>query len=234
VRTAGKVFSRLWPILPITGLIALVWFTLQIKLPQPSTAPVDLGKRPTVGIVDAGVVQGTLLRDPKPLFLPTEFNSSRRDVPAPQTGRSFDGFPAILTFAEPALKVNLPPAAAVPETAAQALAGDPPGVPFIGFGRRDLAVPRISPRSAYVEILEAGTGHVVWSRSLEAVGVPGTAWQPMEFMAAVDPAGLVGPLVLTGHSGAAAVDSFFTDYLAETLRVGELLPPGFYRISVGP
>jgi hypothetical protein len=56
----------------------------------------------------------------------------------------------------------------------------------------------------------------------------------MEFVAAVDPAGLVGPLVPTVRSGVEEVDNFFQNYLARTLRVGERLAPGFYRICVGP
>ena len=56
----------------------------------------------------------------------------------------------------------------------------------------------------------------------------------MEFIAAVDTAGLVGPLVPTVRSTDADVDDYFGRYLAETLRVGQRLAPGFYRISVGP
>jgi hypothetical protein len=48
-----------------------------------------------------------------------------------------------------------------------------------------------------------------------------------------DAAGLVGPLVPTIRSGTAA-DAYFLKYLTESLRVGERLSPGFYRISVGP
>jgi hypothetical protein len=56
----------------------------------------------------------------------------------------------------------------------------------------------------------------------------------MEFLAAVDPAGLAAPLTLTTRSGVEDVDTYFQNFLAHTLRVGERLAPGFYRISVGP
>ncbi len=56
----------------------------------------------------------------------------------------------------------------------------------------------------------------------------------MEFLAAVDPAGLVGPPVLMLRSDAADVEAYFGRYLADTLRVGQRLSPGFYRICVGP
>jgi hypothetical protein len=59
-------------------------------------------------------------------------------------------------------------------------------------------------------------------------------WDPMEFVAAVDAAGLVGPLVPTARSGVDEIDAYFGHYLADTLRVGQRLSPGFYRIVVGP
>ncbi len=70
------------------------------------------------------------------------------------------------------------------------------------------------------------------------------AWQPLEFMAAVDPAGLVGSLMPTVRSVTPPDNHFpqldaealqwLEKYLAQKLRVGERLGPGFYRICVGP
>ena len=118
---------------------------------------------------------------------------------------------------------------------AESLVGDPPGAPFLGFGRTDLQVDRLPARGAFVEITEAGSGRSVFARPVADVNPPGGApWQPMEFLAAVDAAGLVGPLVPTLRSGVYEVDNFFQRYLADTLRVGSRLPPGFYRITVGP
>lgn len=235
MKTAGQVLARLWPLLPISGLLVLVWFTLHIRLPGPSAEVAPVPNRPSVGIVDPVVIRGTMLRDPTPLFLPTEFNNSRRDYVPPEPGRSFEGFAPTLTFAESSLKVHLPPPVAVPSSAAEALVGDPPGAPFLGFGRRDMNVEAIAPRGAYVEIVNAGTGRSVFARPVADAHPPSTVpWKPMEFMAAVDPAGLVGPLVQTVHSDVADTDAYFLRYLAETLRVGERLEPGFYRISVGP
>ena len=65
------------------------------------------------------------------------------------------------------------------------------------------------------------------------IGVSDT-WQPVEFMAAVDPSGLVGPLVRLVGSGVDAVDTAVKSMLVERLKVGQRLPPGFYRICVGP
>ena len=94
----------------------------------------------------------------------------------------------------------------------------------------------LSRRTAYVEIHEAGSGRTVFGQAVADTHPPASSvpWQPMEFMAAVDAAGLVGPLVPTVRSGVDDVDSYFGRYLADSLRVGQRLAPGFYRIIVGP
>jgi hypothetical protein len=189
-----------------------------------------------VALVDPVVIKGTLLRDPTPLFLPTEFNSSRQEyVAGPPTG-AFAGFPPQFAFDAAQLDLGLPPPATVPSSPAEALVGDPLGAPFVGFGRTDYVVQPVQKRDAYVEILDAGTGRMVYGGAVTDAHPPATsvAWEPMEFLAAVDAAGLVGPLVPTARSGVDEVDSYFGKYLAETLRVGQRLAPGFYRISVGP
>ena len=179
---------------------------------------------------------GTMLRDPKPLFLPTDFNSSRLNYVPREPGGAFAGFPSKLTFSESELSLSLPPAAAVPASPAEALRGEPPGAPFVGFDRADPVLEPLSPRGAYVEIAEAGTGKVVFGRPVADAHPPVSSvpWKPMEFIAAVDAAGLVGPVVPTTRSGVGEVDAYFGLYLAETLHIGQRFEPGFYRISVGP
>jgi hypothetical protein len=187
-------------------------------------------------MVDPVVNMATLLRDPTPLFLPTRFNSSRIDYVPNEPGGAFAGFEPKLTFAEAELELDLPSPSAIPASPADAMAGDPPGAPFLGFGRSDPIVQPISQRTAYVEIHEAGTGKTVFGEAVGDTHPPASsvAWQPMEFMAAVDAAGLVGPVVPTARSGVDDVDAYFGRYLADTLRVGQRLAPGFYRIVVGP
>jgi len=213
----------------------LAWFALLVRIPAPVQLPAPEAARSPVGLVDPVVIERTMLFDLTPLFLPTEFNSSRKPYVPREPGTAFMGFPARLTFAESGLSLNLPPAAAVPDNPAEALAGDPPGAPFIGFGRSDLKVETLPPRGAYVEIVDAGSGKRVFGQPVADAHPPSpSTWRPMEFLAAVDPAGLVGPVVPTVRSGVGDVDDYFTRYLAETLRVGQRLAPGFYRISVGP
>jgi len=59
-------------------------------------------------------------------------------------------------------------------------------------------------------------------------------WQPAEFLVCVTAEGLLGRPVETVSSDVEDVDAFFRDYLTNTLRLGERLPPGMYRVVVGP
>jgi hypothetical protein len=212
-----------------------VWFAFLVRVPEPP-ALTSVVRPPSVGLVNPVVITETMLQDPTPLFLPTEFNSSRVDFIPREPSGAFAGFPPKLTFSDAELELHLPPPTVIPATPADALAGDPPGAPFLGFDRADPIVEPISPRAAYVEIVEAGTGRRVFGTPVTDAHPPTTPvpWQPMEFMAAVDSTGLVGPVVPTMRSGVGDVDAYFGRYLADTLRVGQRLPPGFYRILVGP
>jgi hypothetical protein len=224
-----------WTLASISGVIVLVLFVFLVRVPEaPVAGPAP--HPPTVGLVNPVVITETMLQDPTPLFLPTAFNSSRIDYVPREPSGAFAGFPAKLTFSDVALELHLPPPVVVPATPADALAGDPPGAPFIGFGRSDLVVEAVIGRAAYVEIVEAGTGRSVFGTPVSDAHPPASSvpWQPMEFMAAVDSSGLVGPVVPTTRSGVGDVDAYFGHYLADTLRVGQRLAPGFYRIIVGP
>lgn len=219
----------------VTGVIVLVWLAFLVRIPEaPPVKP--LPRPPAVGLVDPVVITATMLIDPTPLFLPTEFNSSRTNYVRREPGGAFAGFPAKMTFSDAGLDLHLPPPIALPATPADALAGDPPGAPFIGFDRPDPVVEAVSPRSAYVEIVDEGTGRSVFGAPVNDAHPPASSvpWQPMEFIAAVDTAGLVGAVMPTVRSGVGDVDTYFGRYLADTLRVGQRLEPGIYRIIVGP
>ena len=88
-----------------------------------------------------------------------------------------------------------------------------------------------------LEIREVGTGRTVRVPNLAAnVVLPdGRAeWQPAEFLVCVTAEGLLGKPVETVSSNVEDVDVFLRDYLAGTLRLGERLAPGMYRVIVGP
>ncbi len=209
--------------------------------------------------------EATLL-DPRPLFLPTEWNATQMDVAPPDPGGSFQSspFPAKLSFVELDLRlgrlpanaagkpadaaklqnsVDLPDPVTVPASPAEALSSGGLGTLLIGFGRSDSSVVALPPRGAVVEIVRGDTGgpalHTAEMAQVEALAAvahpPGNrAWGPMEFAAEINAAGLAAPLMMTTRSGAEDVDVYFKNFLVRTLRIGERLRPGFYRISVGP
>jgi hypothetical protein len=232
---AASPDNRIWVGAAAAGVFAIVLLAFLIRVPEPPLRLVG-PTPPTVGVVDPVVTMATLLRDPTPLFLPTRFNSSRIDYVPSEPGGAFAGFQPKLSYAEAELELHLPSVSAIPASPAEALAGEPPGAPFLGFGRPEAAVQPLSRRTAYVEIQDAGSGRTVFGEAVTDTRPPASSvpWQPMEFMAAVDAAGLVGPVVPTVRSGVGEVDTYFGRYLGDTLKVGQRLAPGFYRIIVGP
>ncbi len=94
-------------------------------------------------------------------------------------------------------------------------------------------------RAGFVEVRDAGTGRIVpgLAVSIEpGLKLPGDDrnWRPAEFLVAVTNAGMLGGPVITASSDVEELDAFFRDYLAKNLHLGERLPPGFYRVVVGP
>jgi hypothetical protein len=103
------------------------------------------------------------------------------------------------------------------------------------LGRTDDKTAQPPARAGWVEAVAAGSGQVVWAGALGGAEVaPSGDWDPLELLGAVAPAGLVGDLVVTRSSGSDTVDSQIRLLLAQTLRVGERLPPGLYTFRVGP
>lgn len=235
---------RIWALAVFAGAAVLALGIALFRSPRPAAAPAPSHSKLTLRLGEPeGTPADPLFRedaeahDPTPLFLPTRWNSSEKEVSRREPNGAFESFGPKLAFSETGLALSLPPPVAVPARPADALDANPPGHPFVGIGRTDSPPPVVSARSAFVEIVAAGTGQRVFARALTGLP-PGVADAPpeggaWEFMAAVDAAGLVGTLVPTVRSGTPA-DGYFLNYLVRTLRIGERLSPGFYRISVGP
>lgn len=184
------------------------------------------------------------IRDLRPLFLPTEFNATLSE-PRREPGRTIlDDEKLRLDFSEGELGISrdLPPVATMNGRSADkarandALAATDIGVGLAGFGRGGSIVEALAPRGGFVEVVAVSTGRQVLAESLPAAFGPagGKTWDPMELFAAVDAAGLAAPLVVTAGSRVEEVDAHFRKVLAQVFRIGERLPPGFYRIVVGP
>ena len=185
-----------------------------------------------------------LIRDLRPLFLPTEFNATLPE-PRREPGRTIldDEKPrADFAEAELVLSRDLPPVATLNgRSADKARASDvlvslDVGVGLVGLGRGARNLDPLEPRGAFVEVVAVSSGRQVLAESLPLAFGPvgGKTWEPMELFAAVNAAGLVSPLVVTVGSRVEEVDTHFRTILVQTYRIGERLSPGFYRIVVGP
>lgn len=244
-----RAASRRWTAaavgaLAVAGLVAALF-----RAPPPVTpreAP------PLRGVVVQGAsATGTgrgeeaWMRDLTPLFLPTGRNAGLRRLPAREPGKTFlDLESPKLALAEVgwSFERNVPPPVTLNE---QPLSRATPldylesavteGLPA-GFGRLTRDVPVARERAAVMEVIRSGDGRRLVTRPLDAALKPPTdkAWQPLEFLAAVGPAGLVAPLTVTVRSGVDEVDAHFRKFLSDTFRVGDQLAPGFYRILIVP
>ncbi len=231
----GRRSKRRWIIAAtsaaaITMLVAS-WFRAPVKTQVSETSAAT--KPATVSLTRVPTGEAALL-DPTPLFLPTEWNTARKEVKLPESRGAFAGYDAKWRFDVSELKLGLPTPVRVSANAAEALLIPAPGAPFGGFGRSDAVMEPLIGRGAFIEVVAVGSGRRILAEALTAARAPGGGgWQPLEFLAAVDAAGLVS-LDLTARSGLEEVDVYFTRYLAQTLRIGARLAPGFYRICVGP
>ena len=234
--TGRWAFSSGVAVLAVLAVLLLFRFP-EISEPRPARVPKPSVVLQALDGSDAAFDEKTQLTDPTPLFLPTKWNAAQKVVIGPEPGRIFENYAPKFSPASAGneLKLNLPPPVAVPATPVEALAAGSPEAPLFGFGQTDAKLPELPARGAFVEIIAEGTGQRVFSKALLDAKPPGEgSWEPMEFLAAVDAAGLVGPLVPTRRSGVAEVDNYFLRYLVQSLRVGQRLTPGNYRITVGP
>ena len=236
--------KRLWAVAAVGAVVIAALLVPWFRLPQSPSIVAQPVPKPTVELRGGGNIafsDEAMLRDPTPLFLPTEKNAAQKKMPEIELGRTFlDKETPNWTFADSDLKLNdmFAPEGkgAVNLAPLEALAADTPGSLLLGFGRMELPVDALAPRGGRVEIFAAHGGGRVLAEELEPAARPATAaaWQPLEILATVDAAGLAGPLVVTVRSGVDEVDLHFKNYLARTLKIGERLAPGFYRISIGP
>lgn len=177
------------------------------------------------------------LFDPTPLFLPTEWNASHNTMPGNMMrdiGRTFEDYPPRLAFNEIGLDLRFPATVAVPARTTDALSMMGRQQPFSGMGRNDPVMAKMTNRGAKVEVMSVNDGRLTMDLVVPVEQLAQNVWQPLEFLLAVDAAGLIGPPVLMVRSSDEQLDGIFQDLLVKTLRMGERLPPGVYRICVGP
>lgn len=229
--------ARRWTAAAAVAAAAIALMLALVRPPKPpavSGGPQALAPR----IVLARNLTGeAALLDPAPLFLPTDRNGSPGVPAAPEPGGGFSGYRVSLP--EGSLTPNLGQPIAVPAGPAEALTVQPPGNPVLGIGRTSElgSIPHLSARKSFVEISDLATGLPVAALSVADAQPPepfGPDRRPIEYVAAVEPMGLVGAPATSVSSGSPALDAYFADFLARSLHLGERLHPGIYRICVGP
>jgi len=243
---------QFWILGSLGALVVVGTLVLLVRSPAPPAPRPGPGPIPSVGLArldgsagGAVLREEALLRDPTPLFLQTaELNAAQGVDPKRQLrepGDTFPGYPEKFTFGRADVQFAFAPAVAVPDEQrpVEATSLTDWSLPLQGFGRRDEARPILAARGAYVEILAAADGGNVGLDQALAEAKPPTQqeWQPMEFLAAIEPGGLVGLPSLVVSSGVEKVDQYFLEYLVKDWRVGERLSnlkTGFYLIKLGP
>lgn len=239
MRLPREDWSRWLLAVGLAGAIVAGGLTL-FRAPKPRTETGPSERAPAVTVApesDPLLTEEAMLRDPTPLFLPTRWNASENALPAaarPQPGSAFHDFAPAWKFTESELRLRLPPVVTVPARLADAITADRADRPLIGLGRSDHAVAPLPARGAFIRVSSAVDGQVVLARAVEAKPPGEPVWQPLEFLVAIDRVGLIRPAVLTESSRVLAVDGFFQEYLGQGFHLGERLPPGFYRVSIGP
>lgn len=232
-----RVWIGLAAALAVTGVW---WSTARIK---PAAANLEPAKPPFVRLTGVGKGTGDQmlreqaeLMDPTPLFFPTEWNFGQRPLRESlrkQPGQFFGSFPPNLDFGEQGIKAYGIEPATVPVQLADVLAQGNEA-PFAGMGQVDVLRPALAERSGFLEVYDISAGKYAFKQPLANLDLPRPDFAPMEFLAVIGSAGMVGDPVLVGGSGWEEVDSFFRSYLVKTIRLGERLNPGRYRVVVGP
>lgn len=243
-----------WAIASAAGAAAALGIVSVFRIPElKPPAPREQTREVRVQRVAAesdALAAASTLRDLTPLFLPTARNAGlprlalravdpafyQAPVAAPERAVAawrLDRLPPPVTLKDNGIPVDAASDPAVlrnflDDAAVEALAR--------GIGRDPVAVGELSPRGGVVDVVSTGDGRSVLSDTLDAKVRPPTdkVWQPLVLLANVGPSGLVAPVSVSASSGIGEVDLFFQNYLARTFRIGERLPPGFYRITVAP
>lgn len=224
------------------AVVVAVLFLLRapVTVPPPGSsepaAAVHAGPAVQV-LASVGANEEAAMRDQRPLFLPTERNASLSAMRPPEMGRAIlDREAAQPIFESTELSIGLPPPLRAPQSALEAGLKDAVAAPLSGLGRLAKPIEPARSRGAFVQVFAANNNERVLAEALPIEARPDASnlWRPVEFMAAVDAAGLVGQLKLTATSDIDEVDSQLRAYLTRSFHLGDRLQPGFYRVVVAP
>lgn len=232
--------AALVALLLIVGLLGV-----RPKKQQPATNESAKAQSPQVGL--SRIAQATegnrvadeaFYYDPSPLFLPTEWNANQKSLPASvlrDPGQMFQDYSSRLVFKREGLALDFPSTVLVPGKSSDVISTVDEVGRMRGMGRDDMTVEALPARGAYLEVVEVNSGRRVLAEALPRADLQvADTWRPIELLGAVNPAGLISRVSLIQGSGVDEVDDYYRDYVASVAHLGEVLPPGFYRIFVGP
>lgn len=224
----------------VAGTVMAYYWTRLRRLPEVATRPapeafIKLAAR-SDGTGDSALDERAEFFDPTPLFLPTPRNFGQGPLPArvvPQPGQIFEDLPPNLTVKENNLANYAGGYQAEDESLLEVMdRGNE--APFAGFGRVESPPAPLPERTGFIEVKALNNGHLVFGTNVKDPALTLADSPPVEFMAAVDSAGLIGELVVTSGSGNEEIDGSVRDFLMKTFRLGSRLAPGEYLIAVGP
>lgn len=240
MKIAGvEVKRRVWAGTGGAALVIVAWMwwsqtTLQAAgtTPKNSAAFVRLSGKGEA-LIDRILRERAAFQDASPLFFPTpsNFRASRRPEIRP-TSEVFQNFGAVLKYEARAPRFGTE--STTPPETAQELMERGNEAPFAGLGQVDRPTEALPSRWGRIECKSLLDGRLMLILDIGAAGSPAVEYGAMEFVAKVGLAGLVGTPLLTRGSGSKEVDDFVLNYLVKTARIGAQLPPGTYRITVGP
>lgn len=236
----------------VLAVLLLLGFSLVLRTPDTppevrrnpkaaSVALTSLEENPSAGSALQAVREEALLRDPTPLFHPTPLNSAQSVRPESmlrEPGDSFAGFEPRSFFDSGALSLRLPDPVSLPSGPAADLVRVQSDHPFLGLGSVDPEPLHLRERKVHLEIYAADQGNLMMAVDVEDIPLPGGLdWAPCELVARTDAAGLVGLPPVVTSSRSEQVDRLVHEYLEKhwvTFERRAKLPPGAYRILVGP
>mgnify|MGYP003655191735 CR=1 FL=1 len=177
------------------------------------------------------------LKDPTPLFLPTQWNSGQVDramTAERSSGASFGPIGAKWVFPDEENRLVLPDGVSVPSSAISTIDQIENGIWVGELARRGGSNRALASRAGYLEVVAVDTGKTVYERVLEAPVDGQVIEVPVETMLAVNSSGFwLRPTVAQVAEGGAIEFDRVNLMLRET-RLETILEPGFYRILLGP
>ena len=237
-------FSHTWTIAAIaTILVACGWTAalwvfpvsgLSVSSPAKHKPFLELQK--PADYADA-IRDQSVLMDPAPLFLPTKWSTAgARHVISGKLGATelSDAFPPQIEIEagmiDPRGKDETTPITAISSKY------DDTG-PILKMGQTGNSMKNFvfSPRGANYEVLDDRSGKKLLEGNIAAqvTEAGDLLWQPAEFWVRIVPEGAFGNPLLAGSSGNDALDSALRKIIASLDRLSSL-PPGYYKVIVGP